>query len=127
MAFDRTSADYYELDALLGDRDHYKLANNTYAHRFDRIITISLHQTTILRFHPNGDIDVNDGGWTTMLTATRMQKLTPERFSFTKMPYGAIAVKDGEEGEWHRVSDVDKLVSSAAPRKGIKLRGKRRS
>lgn len=115
---------YDDLDLALGRNEHVKLANNTYAHRVGRTITVSLHQTTILRFHPNGDIEVNDGGWSTMLTVVRMDKYTPERFHFRRIPYNGIVVMDGEDGEQHHIIDVDHLDSTADDGEGVVLRWK---
>lgn len=84
-------SDYGYLVDVLNGRDKRKLANNTYARREDdgRIV-IRYHDTDILKFSPNGDVEYQSGGW---LTYT-----TKERFN----SFGAKGVRISQtKGRWY--------------------------
>lgn len=56
------------------------LANNTRVYRHggtEAVIVVRFHRTEVIRFHPNGDIDINTGGWFTRTTAERICDYSP--------------------------------------------------
>lgn len=49
-----------------------KVANNTYLERHDGYIGLRLHNTTIIRWYPNGRTTLTAGGWETPTTKDRI-------------------------------------------------------
>jgi len=72
---------YQQLNDKLTGRNSQsrKLANNTYAERRGDHIAIRLHQTDIVKFHPDGTITANTGGWKTHTTKDRLNEYLPVR------------------------------------------------
>ena len=67
------NADYSVAMHLLNGRKHRKVANNTYARlEDDGRIVVKLHDTDILTYHPNGEVEYQSGGWLTPTTKERM-------------------------------------------------------
>lgn len=75
--------DYTTASAHLTGRNHTsrKIANNTYLQRRGDSIAVRLHATDILTLHPNGDIVLDTGGWTTVTTKARFNEFLPRGFS----------------------------------------------
>lgn len=66
---------------LLGQRPSKKVGPNTYLHWVsDRQISVAIlfHSTDIIKFYPNGDTELNSGGWHTVTTKARMNKFLEE-------------------------------------------------
>lgn len=72
-------SNYTALDERLTGRCKLrrKIANNTYAERRGEAIAVRLHDTDVVTFHPNGDIQLNTGGWFTVTTKERMNSMLP--------------------------------------------------
>jgi hypothetical protein len=72
---DTTNADYAGMVAVLNGRQHRKISHNTYARlEEDGRIVVKLHDTDILTFHPNGEVEYQSGGWLTITTKERMNR-----------------------------------------------------
>lgn len=71
------STNYETLNAKLGSRESRKLANNTYAKRRGDHIAIMLHATDILKYWPDGRIEVQTGGWKSSTTKARINDYAP--------------------------------------------------
>ncbi len=86
-----TWSDYGYWTDFLNGRAHRKVANNTYARlEDDGRIVVKYHDTDILTFFPNGEVEYQSGGW---LTYT-----TKERFN----SFGAHGVRIYQErGRWY--------------------------
>ena len=60
-----------------------KIANNTYLKRLDGkegyVLAVLFHQTYILKFFPDGEIDIDTGGWNTVTTKARLNDYFPGR------------------------------------------------
>ena len=56
-----------------------KIGNNTYLIRHKNTVSVSvrLHNTDVLTFHPDGSIDLCNGGWRTCTTHARMNEFLP--------------------------------------------------
>ena len=70
-------ATYPDAASVLGTRDSRKLANNT---RLVRLwgndgIAVKLHSTNVVTFRPNGDIVLRTGGWNTLTTRDRINRV----------------------------------------------------
>lgn len=60
------------------NRGQRKIGNNTYAYiECDGTVAIELHGTKIVRFFPNGLVQLNSGGWRTHTTKKRINKYSP--------------------------------------------------
>jgi hypothetical protein len=70
---------YQEAKQRLGSRDSRKLENNTYLKRRGDTLAVMLHATDVVTYFPNGDIQLNSGGWRTMTTKDRINKYAPIR------------------------------------------------
>jgi hypothetical protein len=66
-----------------------KLGNNTWLVRQDERIAVKLHQTYILTYTPDNRIILNSGGWETVTTKDRMNKM---------LGWGTIT---SIHGDWH--------------------------
>ena len=59
------------------NRGQRKIGNNTYAYiEHDGTVAIELHGTKVVRFFPNGLVQLNTGGWYTSTTKDRINKFT---------------------------------------------------
>ena len=59
-------------------RDRAKISTNVHIDRLeDGSFGVTLHWTEILRFHPDGSIRLNTGGWNTTLTGKWMNRFRP--------------------------------------------------
>lgn len=68
---------YTSAEATLGNRASRKLANNTYLERRDDdSIAIRLHATDVVTFQP-GTVTLNSGGWRTVTTKERLNRVLP--------------------------------------------------
>jgi hypothetical protein len=57
----------------LGGRQSRKVGNNTYLERLsDDTIGLRLHSTYVVKFHANGNVTLDSGGWLTVTTKDRM-------------------------------------------------------
>jgi len=70
---------YQEASGLLTGRckNRRKLANNTYLERRSEQIAVKLHTTDIITYSPNGEIELNSGGWQTVTTKERLNRYAP--------------------------------------------------
>jgi hypothetical protein len=60
------------------NRKSRKLANNTYAKiEYDDSVSIDLHGTTVVKFFPNGLVQLNSGGYHTNTTKERINRYSP--------------------------------------------------
>lgn len=83
---------WHQADTLLGDRDHMKIANNTWLHRkygTAGSIFVRLHNTYIIEYHhPMSDlpyhVTLHSGGYRTVTTKQRMNLLTNLRVTQSK-------------------------------------------
>lgn len=57
-----------------------KVGNNTYAEiLYDGSVAIRLHNTDVVKIHPNGLYTLNSGGWQTVTTKDRINQYSPRR------------------------------------------------
>ena len=74
---------YAEARERLGNRDSRKVANNTYLVKRsigtngDEPISLRLHSTYILTWYPDGCVEYNHGGYTTVTTKDRLNRYGP--------------------------------------------------
>jgi hypothetical protein len=72
--------DYASAAAFLGRRSERTLANNTVV-RYDwrdpnaSVIDVVLHHTPIVRFHPDGNVELNSGNYRTVTTKARINEV----------------------------------------------------
>lgn len=121
---------YDELLAILNGHRSAKLANNTYVmHGPERdTLVIMLHGTSILTFdsplHTTagnlGSLIVPyTGGWNTLTTVQRLNRYTPERFTFRRVEYGTHTTVTDEGGPTVQLEHVLYLDPEAMPGEGI--------
>lgn len=78
------SFDFAGWNALLGSKDAMLIAPNTTLTRDDSgAVIVVLHATTIVRFQPEGRINIHSGGWNTPLTRQRMNLVLPQNVRVT--------------------------------------------
>lgn len=66
------------LAEILGNKNHCTVANNTMLTRYsDGPITVVLHWTNILQFHPDNTVTLRMGGWNSVTTRARMNLFSP--------------------------------------------------
>jgi len=77
------------------NRDHRKIANNTYARIMpDGSVAIRLHSTDIVVIHPDDSVTLNTGGWRTYTTRGRMNEYAPVYVD------GKCDTRSWDHGEW---------------------------
>lgn len=83
------SYDFEGWNAVLGNRESMKIANNTRLERASNgeAITIRLHGTQIVTYWRNGAIVVNSGGYRSTTTKGRMNIVLPQRFGIFQKDY----------------------------------------
>jgi hypothetical protein len=92
-------SDYRDLANFLdsarqGSKRNRKIGANTYVIRnFDDSISVTLYSTRILHYHPNGDVDVNFGGYMTPTTFSRINSLIPYGWNLRKKA-GKLALEN---------------------------------
>src|ERR1700757_3502505 len=95
---------YQEANAKLTGRNQQrrKLANNTYLERReDGRIAVRLHDTNIITYLPNGDVELSAGGrWRTVTTKARMNEYTPYGFSISQRKGQWYVVTHDEKYKW---------------------------
>lgn len=66
--------DYNKMDTILQGRTRQqkKYANNTYLVRHNDYLACLYHNTEVVKFYPNGDIVLDNGGWYTSTTKERI-------------------------------------------------------
>lgn len=74
-----TPKNFVEAVAVLGERYHLRLGNNTYlglknSDPEDGYISVTLHQTEIVRFYADGRITLHTGGYRTTTTKERINQ-----------------------------------------------------
>lgn len=82
---------------LEGSRNGYDrpIANNTRVHWCgEDVIEIKLHSTNIIRFHRDGRVQLNSGGWETVTTQERIHRYTNARVF-------AVREKGETESVWY--------------------------
>jgi hypothetical protein len=55
-------------------KNRRKLSNNVYAERDGADIVIIYHSTVIIRYHPDGTVVLNSGGWRTVTTKSNLNQ-----------------------------------------------------
>lgn len=79
---------YEEADKFIGEKGERKVCNNTILYRCANlyapqeqyyglrasvgVIVLKLHNTSIVKWYSNGRIELNSGGWRTVITKQRM-------------------------------------------------------
>lgn len=65
---------YKEVESRLQGRNYKskKFANNTYLQRHDNYLAMLYHSTEVVKWYPNGDIVLDNGGWFTSSTKERI-------------------------------------------------------
>jgi len=92
-------SDYKDLYKFLsdGNRAIRKLGDNTYVlfNNFSdkKEIIVKLYSTPILTYYPNGDVDVNFGGYMTTTTFSRINNLVPYGWNLRKKA-GKLALEN---------------------------------
>ena len=73
------SKSYSEAESLLKNKLTRKVAGNTYLEKYsDRdYIAVRFHWTEVVRYFPNGDVQLNSGGYRTATTKARMNEFSP--------------------------------------------------
>lgn len=66
---------------FLGSKTSRKIDNNTYLEKYsDReYAAVRLHSTEVVRYFPNGDIQLNSGGYRTVTTKDKLNVFSPAR------------------------------------------------
>jgi len=92
---------YAEIDAQLQgrNRESRKYANNTYWQRRGENIALKLHNTDIVTLYPNGDMSLNTGGWYTITTKERINRVLPRVFSLYQ-----------DKGRWFLRNRIDNVT-----------------
>lgn len=63
-----------------GRHSQKKLANNTYLEELDDgSFGVKLHETFVVKIHPNGEYTLDSGGWKTVTTKDRINRYSPVR------------------------------------------------
>jgi hypothetical protein len=76
---------YAQVRDCLGSRSVRTVANNTVIHeKSDGIIALALHGNEIIRYHPDGKIEIRDGGYASQTTKRRLNQFSPARISTVK-------------------------------------------
>lgn len=90
-------SEYKDLYKILtdGNRGVRKLGDNTWLYFFSdkKEIVVKLYQTPILTYYPNGDVDVNFGGYMTTTTFSRINNLVPYGWNLRKKA-GKLALEN---------------------------------
>jgi hypothetical protein len=64
------------------------LGNNTRlvkrTHPKGDLYAVKLHGTDVVTYHPDGNVDLNNGGWETSVTKRRINQHTPRNISITQ-------------------------------------------
>lgn len=69
---------YSQAGLFIGNHKRRKLCNNTYIeHIGNGCIGIKLHDTYIVKMYPNGDYELNSGGFRSKTTKNRINKYSP--------------------------------------------------
>ncbi len=71
------SKNYSEAESILKNRQSRKVGNNTYLERYSDYIAVRLHWTEVVRYLPNGDVQLNSGGYRTATTKARINEFSP--------------------------------------------------
>jgi len=58
-------------------RDRAKLGNNVYLEPRGESIAVKYHDTDIVTYHPNGQIELRCGGWYTVTTKQNINAFSP--------------------------------------------------
>ena len=87
MTMTSTTTDYERALAMLNGRKRRKLANNTYASLWDDgTVGILYHETYVLLYRPNGDVEYQSGGWLTYTTKDRLNSFGAENVTISQTP-----------------------------------------
>lgn len=95
--------DYESANRFLGSKDERKLANNTLVVRgAEGSIGVVLHRTTVVRYYPDGRVQLDSGGWRTVTTKQRMNQLLsyPWRVDQTKREWYVRDIRSQESIEF---------------------------
>ncbi len=107
---------YKEVDLLLQGRTklHKKYANNTFLTRHDNYLALVYHSTEVVKFYPNGDIVLDNGGYYTSTTKERIN------WMLLAHPVGIFQ----EKGIWYLGSPANNSAYKFQPGITIKANGK---
>lgn len=110
---------YVGLFTKAGKSQSKKIANNTLEINYpDGRKAYRLHDTDIVIYHTNGDIELNTGGWDTLTTRARMNDYLPADLGIIREKGMSWVVdKRGCENCW------DKKASRLPLSDGMKLKG----
>lgn len=108
---------YKELDECLQGRcrQSRKLANNTYAIRYDDRLAIRLHATDVVTYTKDGKVILDSGGWHTPTTKDRMNNFSPAYISQSAGVWylgEGLVYQDGcyyRNGKWHKTANIKKV------------------
>lgn len=70
-----TGAIHHRLLTMLGGRTTRKVANNSYVTDHGDFIAYRLHSTDVVRAYRDGSVILNTGGWQTVTTKDRMNRV----------------------------------------------------
>lgn len=73
---------YKEAATRLGKRDLVKIGPHLHLKRGAGYIAVVLYETDIVRYYPHGTFSVNNGGFNTLTTTTRLNQFGPEGWRF---------------------------------------------
>lgn len=103
MSTDLHAMTHAQAEALLGTRASRKLCNNTYLERTgldSTPLALRLHMTRVVQWHLDGTISLHTGGWETVTTCDRMNRVLPSS-------YGRVY---SQQGTWYLASSQGTIV-----------------
>jgi hypothetical protein len=95
--------DFTQANERLGNRSSHKIGNHTYLRRREGgDITVKLHDTDVVTFHPDNSVSLNSSGWRTVTTKDRINCYSPWRvysekgvWYCSRPPWSTVAFADG--------------------------------
>lgn len=95
---------YDEAREALAGRESRTIAHNTRLHALDEgVIGLWLHSTCVVRFYPDGRISLHTGGWQTVTTKDRLNRVA---LAHGWRVYSVKRVwKVARFGQWHEAVD----------------------
>lgn len=102
-----------------------KIENNTYLKRRGQDkIAILYHDTDVITFHANGQIDLNNGGYPTISTHSRMSGYLPDGYRVSGEPVETQRSNGGmsvlakyhvkEDGSYQRITEQECTIDNTA-------------
>jgi hypothetical protein len=85
----------------LGSRSVRTVANNTVIYeKQDGMVALALHGNEIIRYHPDGSVQIRDGGYTSQTTKRRLNQFSPARISTVKGNWFVSSESVAHPGKW---------------------------